>query len=499
MQPLDEVRSGAAVFDETLFRLAPSVYRALDLALQGESSGSVAPQAPAFLRFGSWIGADRDGNPFVTAAVTEQTARIQAITRCARWRTRPRRIGRSLTIDAALLAGPQPGGLAAIPAAAELLAALAAAAQAHPAIVGELSSRSPGEPFRAYLLLTAAAAAGDAAGAGRRPGCEPLGHRGSRDPSLAYASAAEFIADLRLVQRALAAAGAARQAYGELQHLIWQAETFGFHLAELEVRQHSAVHAAALRELREPRQAADRDRSSRRRPARCSTRWRRWRRSSGATASTPAAGTSSASPLRRLTSPPCTSWPGYACPDRPPVLDVVPLFESGDDLANAVAILDDMIALEPVARAPGRDRPAARGHARLLRLRQGARHGQRHAAAVRRAAPAGALGGRPRHQARAVPRPRRRARPRRRPGWPGRARAGARLGRRQVQGHRAGRGDLRPVRPPGHRPAPPRAGDVGGAARVGQRPARRRRSGRRRSRRSRGHWRPERWPPTARW
>ena len=73
MQPLDEVRSGTAVFDETLFRLAPAVYRALDQALQGEASGACAPQAPSFLRFGSWIGADRDGNPFVTAAVTEQT------------------------------------------------------------------------------------------------------------------------------------------------------------------------------------------------------------------------------------------------------------------------------------------------------------------------------------------------------------------------------------------------------------------------------------------
>ena len=57
MQPLDEVRSGTAVFDETLFRLAPSVYRALDRALQGDSSGLAAPQAHAFLRFGSWIGA----------------------------------------------------------------------------------------------------------------------------------------------------------------------------------------------------------------------------------------------------------------------------------------------------------------------------------------------------------------------------------------------------------------------------------------------------------
>ena len=97
MQPLDEVRSGTAVFDETLFRLAPSVYRSLDRALQGEASGSVPPQAPAFLRYGSWIGADRDGNPFVTAAVTEQTAQIQADHALRALENAATRIGRSLT------------------------------------------------------------------------------------------------------------------------------------------------------------------------------------------------------------------------------------------------------------------------------------------------------------------------------------------------------------------------------------------------------------------
>src|SRR6266567_8728848 len=56
--------------------------------------------------------------------------------------------------------------------------------------------------------------------------------------------------DLRAVQDSLAAANAPRLAYGELQHLRWQVETFGFHLAELEVRQHSAVHEQALAEVR---------------------------------------------------------------------------------------------------------------------------------------------------------------------------------------------------------------------------------------------------------
>ena len=227
MQPLDEVRSGTAIFDETLFQLAPRLYRELDRALQPGASGSVPPLAPAYLRFGSWIGADRDGNPFVTAAVTEQAARIQADHALLALENATVRTGRSLTIDLVL---PTGGARA----AAELDDALAAAAQAHPALLGELSSRSPGEPFRTFLLYAAQRLGATRSGAG------PAG--------LAYHRAEEFIGDLRLVQAALAAVGATRQAYGELQHVIWQAETFGFHFAGLEVRQHSAVHASALRE-----------------------------------------------------------------------------------------------------------------------------------------------------------------------------------------------------------------------------------------------------------
>src|SRR5262249_20878897 len=147
------------------------------------------------------------------------------------------------TIDAVLLAeaGVNRDGADAAPALAELDLALAELTRAQPALLGELMSRSPGEPFRTFLLHTA-----------QRLQATRLVLTGEdeRRHGLAYESAGEFIAELRLLQRALAEAGADRQAFGELQHLIWQAETFGFHLAELEVRQHSAVHAAALRELR---------------------------------------------------------------------------------------------------------------------------------------------------------------------------------------------------------------------------------------------------------
>src|SRR5206468_6634920 len=125
------------------------------------------------------------------------------------------------------------------PPSPALAVSLAADVADLPAAAAAIRKRAPGEPHRQKLLLaverlTATRAvltgAGDAA-AGAYPGPDA------------------FVADLRLVQASLVAAGAARLAYGELQHLVWQVETFGFHLASLEVRQHASVHAEAVREL----------------------------------------------------------------------------------------------------------------------------------------------------------------------------------------------------------------------------------------------------------
>jgi phosphoenolpyruvate carboxylase len=329
MQPLDEVRSGTAVFDDTLFRLAPSVYRALDTALLGELSGSVPPQAPAFLKFGSWIGGDRDGNPFVTAEVTEQAASIQADHALRALENATTRIARSLTVDAGLLAASARASRP-WPAIDELMMTLAAARELHPAVVGELLAHSPGEPFRAFLLY-----------AGQRLQATRLAE--AAPPGLRYGSAGEFVAELRLVQRALAEAGAVRQAYGELQHLIWQAETFGFHLAELEVRQHSAVHAAALRELR----AGQRPSAQTTEVLAAIAAIRTIQRRHGVAAchryvvSFTTAATDVAAVYELAE---------FACPGDTPELDVVPLFESGDDLARAVPILDAVIELPEVAR-----------------------------------------------------------------------------------------------------------------------------------------------------
>ena len=65
-----------AVFDETLYTAVPHVYRRVDDALQGPAAGGRAPVVRPFVRIGSWVGGDRDGNPFVTASVTRKAAKI---------------------------------------------------------------------------------------------------------------------------------------------------------------------------------------------------------------------------------------------------------------------------------------------------------------------------------------------------------------------------------------------------------------------------------------
>jgi phosphoenolpyruvate carboxylase len=321
MTPADEVRAVMTAFDETLFRLVPVLYRAMDHVLLGEDSGRATSPVPAFLRFGSWVGADRDGNPTVTGAVTREAAVIQADHAMRALEAACNRTGRALTVSEG-----------AAPPSAALRRALATASAAHPDLMAEISARSPREPYRTYLLYAA----------------ERLAATRARDADLAYAGPAEFLADLRLVQSSLAAAGAVRQAYGELQHLIWQAETFGFHLAGLEVRQHSRVHARALAELRALSASGGTTLSEMTLEVLDTIRviaWIQRRFGMAACRRYIVSFTTSADDIAAV-----YELAGYAFPDGDgPVLDVVPLFESGEDLAHAPSVLSSMLSIPAVA------------------------------------------------------------------------------------------------------------------------------------------------------
>jgi len=220
--PLDEVRGAMSIFDESLFQVLPHVYRRLDDWLNRSAGDTVAPRAPAFVRVGSWIGADRDGNPAVTAATTLAASSIASDHILLGLEDVLTRLGRALTIDADTT-----------PASDELKQLWHTQRTLDDEIAKEIADRSPNEPYRRVLLFAAQRVAAT------RHMAFPL----------SYANPEELLTDLLVVQDALAKAGDARAAYSELQQIIWQVESFGFHLAELEVRQHSAVHSRALNDL----------------------------------------------------------------------------------------------------------------------------------------------------------------------------------------------------------------------------------------------------------
>ena len=306
--PVDEVRTVMSVFDETLFTTVPHVYRRIDDALRGEESGASAPVVPAFVRVGSWVGGDRDGNPFVTAAVTREAAQIASDHVLQGLERALARIGRTLTLDAE--------STPVSPAAAALWDDFAVA-EAEAA--ADISTRSPDEPHRRLLLLFA-----------RRVAAKRTGTPGG------YTHPDELLADLRTVQDSLIAAGARRHAFGGVQHLIWQVETYGFHLTELEVRQHSQVHRQALAEL-----DAGGDRSEKtievldvfRAVAEIQREY--GPRAAGRYVVSFTQSAQDLANVHRLAR--------YALGDDAPVLDVVPLFETFADLQAAPAILAETV------------------------------------------------------------------------------------------------------------------------------------------------------------
>ncbi len=253
VSPLDEVRTALAFFDETLFTVVPRLLRRADAALddatgrgsgrrRGPSSpgdaadagrtGTRRPLVTPFLAWDSWIGGDRDGNPSVTAEVTERTLRIHADHVLHGYEAVATRL--SQTIAAAV---PSDGVDQA------LATRLARDAELLPDLDRTLRRRFPDEPYRQRFGFIAERL--------RRTRASLTGQPAALTGR--YSGPDEFDAELAELETSLADGGLDRVAWGEVAELRWQLATFGFHLASLEIRQHSAVHAAAERAL------ADRD------------------------------------------------------------------------------------------------------------------------------------------------------------------------------------------------------------------------------------------------
>jgi phosphoenolpyruvate carboxylase len=215
----DEIENAVSYFERSFLPELPRLY-----AHWREVLGEPA-RLPSFLRVGSWVGGDRDGNPFVTDSVMRQAMARQSRAALGLYLDRIHALGAELSISAG------PGEVS--PA----LQALAEAAQ-------DRSGQRAGEPYRLALTgIYARLAATYLALTGEAP------PRPANVSAAPYDTAAALRADLEAVLESLLARHGTIFAHGPLPDLIRAVDIFGFHLARLDLRQNSAVHGRVVAEL----------------------------------------------------------------------------------------------------------------------------------------------------------------------------------------------------------------------------------------------------------
>lgn len=227
--PVEESNTVISAVDETLFDTIIQIMRRFDdiakLRHHNELSiGGLKPIPEPFFELGSWIGSDRDGNPNVTAKITRTIADNFSNYITNKISERIIYCGRNLTLESNLTK-PSSG----------LQSLWAKLKHLDEKISEHISVISNSEPHRSVLMLIG----------------ERVKATSERNFDFGYESDEQLLSDLQIVQDSLLEAGANRAAYGLLQTIIWQVKIFGFHLASMEVRQHSQIHLEALNDIRE--------------------------------------------------------------------------------------------------------------------------------------------------------------------------------------------------------------------------------------------------------
>ena len=217
----DEIRSGIRYFNLSLFEAIPKIYEEMSesfRSIYGTDVGIL--DLPAILRFGSWIGGDRDGNPLVTA---EKTSEALALSRDAvlhHYIEQSRNLARRLSISEHQVS-----------ASSNLRTTIERYERLIPFRPSEYERTPSAEVYRRLLLLMA------------------IRLRQANEPAIsnpiAYASAKEFESDLGMIRSSLSRHGGLRMARRMLDPLLLKVRTFGFELQTLDVRQHAKIHEQA--------------------------------------------------------------------------------------------------------------------------------------------------------------------------------------------------------------------------------------------------------------
>lgn len=245
----DEVKMGLDYYDVSIFETLPALYREIGEALRSAYGLEIEThELPQVLRFGSWIGGDRDGNPFVTPDVTRDAIRLARGHLLLFYQRKLQDILDLLTTSAQQTA-----------VSPELMERL----EAYLAQVNTPESQVFGEQYRfeyyrrfiicvrARIERTLHANKHElAAGQGIPVMPFTMEQRGESlmQQLPAYCSASDFLGDLEVLRASLSANRGVRIARTLLDPLILQVRTFGLHLHTLDIRQHARVHAQALQE-----------------------------------------------------------------------------------------------------------------------------------------------------------------------------------------------------------------------------------------------------------
>lgn len=216
----DEINNGVSIFPMSFFEALPKLYRKMEHDFQTAYPGV---RVPDILKIGGWIGGDRDGNPFVSAETLRFAFRRHADAVFRFYRGELDKLYRELPLS-----------IRRVKVNGDVMA---------------LSDESPDEeiarteePYRRAIAYIMARTLGKARALGLGMGCK----FGFLEP---YASAQEFLDDLKKLQRSLIDNGSRLLAEGRLADLIRSVSVFGFHMMSLDLRQHAGKHADVVAEL----------------------------------------------------------------------------------------------------------------------------------------------------------------------------------------------------------------------------------------------------------
>jgi phosphoenolpyruvate carboxylase len=227
----DEVNMGLDYYDASIYATLPGLYAEVAAAFEAEYGVCLSlAQMPILVSFGSWIGGDRDGNPYVTPQVTREALQMAREHLLKHYQ---RQLG--LVLDLLTTSAQQ----------APISVALEARLQSYLDSLHTVGSQVFGEhyehePYRRFVSCVRVRLAG--------VGKSSRAHDTALAGLPAYKSAQEFLADLEVLHTSLVENRAPRVAHALIDPLILEVRTFGLHLQTLDIRQHARLHTAALEE-----------------------------------------------------------------------------------------------------------------------------------------------------------------------------------------------------------------------------------------------------------